>query len=232
MFETAMDSVARLSPDSYHHMYEWGQSYGSRETVGIPQYRLWKLNIIGSGGNREVSFTFLPSHRPTPIEEELLQPGKGGRVVNQEVHIFTWKAMVMEYGMPVTIEPKIAKTLVFVDDETGKLIFTKRTIRTVPGKDKLTGNFTTFYLGWWTGVAPGIFDERIKRRLEEDIIPRDLRGRFRKRSSIKLVSPEQAVRIGVQSYAAGKAASTEEMNKNKIDYIARAHERRMDLYGY
>jgi hypothetical protein len=232
LFERAMDTAARFAPERYNHVYEWGETYGSRETVGVPEYRLWRLKYGGGRGRRTVGFEFLPSHRPSPIEPQLLEPGKKGRVVNEGVHIFTWKAPIMEYGLPVTIMPQLAKKLAFVDPQTGKLVFTSRTITDVPGKDKLEGNFTTFYTAWWTEEAPRLFESQIKPRLEFDIVhPRGTGGRFVTRG-YAVPSKSTEARVGVQSYAAGRRSAEADMEKNRMDYIGRAAERRAELYGY
>lgn len=233
-FELAMDSYAALNPEQFHHVYEWGKSYGSHETVGVPQFRLWKLMIVGTGRERGVSYTFLPSKRPVPIEEELLVPGKRGKTVLTDVHIFTWKATVMEYGLPVSISPKLGNFLVFPDPQSGKLVFTRRTINTVPGKDKLRGNFHSFFQAWWTGVANTVFDRQIRPELEATIIPRDARGRFVKRTSASQRSfgSKETIAMMIRTMAAAEAEGEAVMRASEIDYVARAKRRRMDLYGY
>lgn len=232
-FELAMDDRARLNPEQFHHVYEWGKDYGSYETVGNPADRLWKMVITGNGRDRAVSYVFLPSTRPVPIEQALLVPGKKGKTVLTDVHIFTWKATVMEYGLPVSISPKLGKFIVFPDPKTGKIIFTTRTINTVPGKDKLRGNFHTFYNSWWTAVAPVIFDRQIRPFFEKSIKPKDEKGRFRTWTSAERRNQRgQSATTLIKSYEAGVADGVEEAKRQAIDYVARARGRRLELYGY
>lgn len=232
-FAISADAAARMSPNAYFHMYEWGREYGSRENVGIPQRRLWKLVSTGNGAHRVLGFTFLPSTRPVPIEPELLVPGKKGRTVNTDVHIFTWSALVMEQGLQVTLMPKLTKNMAFVASD-GTLRFTSKTIRTNPGEiSGVAGNFTNFYRSWWASAGPSIFENEIKPGLEFDIVhPRGAGGRFVERTSPRLVRADQAVSVGLQSYTEGMAKAKATLKINKMNYIGRARARRLELYGY
>lgn len=236
-FEAAVDITARSNPLKFHHVYEWGDEYGDYSTVGVPQMRLWELVSTGTGKQRSVSYRLLPSVRPVPIEPELLEPGKTGKVVKEGVHIFTWKAVVMEYGQTVHITPKLrqVKAMAFVDDATGKLKFTSRPIVTVPGKDEgNAGAFTSLTYAWWSTQAPAIYDNEIVPILQAKLVPR-IQGRFAEWNAAvrsKRASLSGAARnLNTMDYEKGKKQALKDMKDQAIDYVARAQKRRDDLYG-
>lgn len=175
--ELAIDQTARLQPDLYHHVYEWGDSWATRhDNVGDPENRLWKIVSSGTGQNKNVGFVFLPSLRPTPIHPKEEKVG-----VESGKHIFTWKAPVMEYGQTVTIEPVEAAKgkLVFYWEKIGKVVATTKTIRTQVDQN-VVGMFTALFVKWWNTEAPVIFRNEIKPHLESNVVPRGPGGRFMK----------------------------------------------------
>lgn len=229
-FATAVDVAAAAAKESFAHVYEWGDEYGDTSRVGAPQFRLWRMTSIGRGRRREIGFQFLPSKVPSPIEPELLEPGPNGQTVNEDVHIFTWKAPVMEYGMEVEIRPKLSKVkaMAFVDDETGEIIFRKTPIITVPGKDDHIGVFTGFYAAWWSQAAGQVFDQEIRPQLEADVIS--------ERALKKVAQATRRRRKGIDlttvDYNRGKSMAEKHMKDNEIDYVRRAARRRRERYGY
>lgn len=226
-FEQDVDTAARAASDTFYHVYNWGDSYGDRSTVGVPAFRLWKLVNMGSGKNRGLGFTFLPETRPTPIEPELLALKKP---VNEGVHIFTWKAVVMEYGIEVEIRPKLpdVKVMAFVGDD-GEPVFREGPIRTVPGYRTTTGVFSSFFLSWWTGVAPQLFEQKIRPQLEADVITNKDLAKVARQATRRR---RKNVGVNVIDFRTGEAMAKKHMENNRIDYVRRAARRRMKLYGY
>ena len=98
-----IDTNARVSPQTLHHVYEWYK-------VGSPNARLFNINF--STNKNSVSFvsTFTQS---TTIQNGSREP-------------FREKAMIMENGISVTIEPRNAQALRFEDN--GKVIYTKQPV--------------------------------------------------------------------------------------------------------
>jgi hypothetical protein len=227
-FGVAVDATARLAPKNFHHVYEWGDSWGDMSPVGNPAHRLWTLTNTGSGGKRIVGFTFLPSYKPTPVNPQLLEPGKSGQTVKEGIHVFTWKASVMEYGTVVTIRPQLGEWLALPGDE--KPIFTKKTIRAVPGKGGTMGVFTGFFLKWWGGgAAQAAFNDLVRPKLESDLSDEaGLYSAMTKRRSSKTVRFNVADRAAFQE---GQRAAQNKFEKNQGTYISRAADRRFDLYG-
>lgn len=241
-FGRDMDAHAAHYPDNFHHVYEWGNEYrkpGERsETIGNPTKRLWQVVPVGRGRTRVVGFTFLPSTEPSPIHTSLLTPGgKKKQYVKPDVHVFTWKAPIMEYGTTVTIEPQLSpkKMLAFVDDKTGKLKFTTETIETVPGKGRPgsggnIGMFSGYFLKWWSTEAMTKFDNYIRPRLENDLADESaIAGAIGKHKKAK------AATIGINRGAAeraGRAKAQKDFGKKQAQYLAEAAKRRLQKYGY
>lgn len=177
-FDQSLDLTARMAPNLYKHVYEWGM-------VGLPAGRLWRHNLRGRSRNRTATFEFMPSKVPVPVPKTLTTPGKSGRTVKEGVHIFVWKAPILEYGLTVHIAPKNAKTLVFVmpsldpdytyeasrDRAAGRntgIMFTKGPVTAIPG-EKVKGAFTTYFSMWWSTQGPERFDQKIRAELERDM---------------------------------------------------------------
>lgn len=149
------------------HVFEWG-------TVGInpapgtaplnplnPLSRLWVHQFPGRGGKRSIDFEFrasrvlvpLPNPNTSGLDADFLE-SKGP----QRRHFFYWKAPIMEYGIPVEIKPKYAKALFIplggatsADPRASArgYAMTSQAITMVPG-EKFAGNFTGFWVAWWT----------------------------------------------------------------------------------
>jgi len=225
-FEEEADIAAASNEgrEHFYHVYNWGDTYGDRSLVGSPANRLWKLVSVGQGKNRAIGFTFLPETRPSPIEPELLELG-----VNPGVHIFTWKAPVMEYGIPVNIRPKLpgVKGMSFVKD--GVVYYRQGEVNTTPGYKTTTGVFSSFFVTWWSQVAPGEYERNVKPMLEADVIrPGDL-SKIAKQATRRR---RKDLGINVLDEKTGERLAKKHMDDNRIDYVRRARRRRMKLYGY
>ena len=110
-----VDSMARIDPEILHHVYEWGMT-------GSPAARLFDLNYSVKGSGLSINSTFRQS----------ISVKDGSKVP------FYDKARIMEFGIPVTINPR--RVLVFEDN--GETIFTKQPVTiTNPGGELTTGSF-------------------------------------------------------------------------------------------
>jgi hypothetical protein len=179
-FETLNDkfnqdthTAAQGNPLSLHHVYEW-------DHIGIPGFQLWKTKLNGRGGERTVTWDWRASKTTVPTTTN---PDGTPRFRQQKgfdesrlrrVHVFVWKAPMMEYGTPVTVRPKNTRYLVFPNNSLqggsrrsrgpGVVTFTEHLVHFVPGGD-VKGNFTTWFKTWW-GAGPaadaleGIFDRK------------------------------------------------------------------------
>lgn len=112
-----VDTKARMSPESLHHVYEWGQ-------VGIPSGRLFEIQSTASPTTITFSGGFLPSRS---ISENSDTP-------------FVDKANVMENQITIVVEPRNSDVLSF--EANGEQVFTANTIYVDnPGGDAVSGSF-------------------------------------------------------------------------------------------
>ncbi len=115
-----IDTEARISPRSLHHVYEWNG-------VGKPLARLWKISGQYKTGSIILSSDFKQSRTYVPI--------KNGTTRR---HKFTYKAEVMEKGQTVRITAKNARALFFYSND-GSPVFIPRgkfvTVRTPGGRE-------------------------------------------------------------------------------------------------
>jgi hypothetical protein len=117
ILEEYIDSNARVSPETLHHVYEWSQT-------GSPSARLFDINYTITG----VGLSFNSSFRQSVAIKE------GSSVP------FYDKARIMEEGIPVTITPKNSTVLAF--DKDGETVFTSGPVTVSnPGGDAVAGSF-------------------------------------------------------------------------------------------
>ena len=154
-FVAHMSSEALSEPGRYDHMYEWGQ-------VGDPNGKLWRHILKGNGANRSAFFEFKASKKIVPVDPKLQAVGV------KKVHMFVWKAMVLENGLPVKISPKLAKYLVFIAKnrtsiatKSGRgfvkngIVYYKGTISIArAGNERINGAFTGEWTQWWRSGQP------------------------------------------------------------------------------
>jgi hypothetical protein len=113
-----IDSNARVSPETLHHVYEWYET-------GSPQARLFDLEYVVNN-NSLISFSY------TFSQSNSFSKGSTTPFYN--------KATIMENGSPITIKPKRGGVLSFNDN--GEQVFTKKPIFVEnPGGPATEGGF-------------------------------------------------------------------------------------------
>lgn len=170
MAETIAANLAGLS--TIKHVFEWGDSPG--ETTGTP---LFKLNISGGRKAKILSFSFLPSTKPVPIDPKI-EPYVKRR------HVFVMKALVMETQSRVTISPKYSSKLIIPSDSRKRgYILTPTPVNVNPGGSQATGGFASWWASWFQSSGPvyvkeatGLAQETIAKTGQKVI--RDRKGRF------------------------------------------------------
>jgi hypothetical protein len=210
-FEAWMDAAAAGDPTSLMHVYEWGQ-------LGKPGGELWESVLRGHKNNRTATIIWKQSHVPTPVNPKLAAAG-----VKEGVHIFHWKAPVMEYGLQVTVSPRLAKTMAFLDDN-GEIVLRKAPVTFESGGGHTRGQFTKRYYTWWNTIAQASFATRIAPKIERDL-GSVLLG-MKKMKSSKL-----SIKGDAAAYRRGENLGLRGLAKQQRDFIAGARLRRMALYG-
>lgn len=223
MSEAFSEHMATLAPHNqaeFHHVYEWDQ-------IGDPSAQLWRDVLVGGGATRMATWEWLASKTVVPV----VHPEAIGKV--KQIHIFTWKAPVMEYDTEITIAPKRGEWLAYFtgppgDNTSEELRFTKEPITVQnPGGPATKGAFTKEYVSWWGGEGSATeFRMRIQRLLEHDLAGMPLNsvsGAFRagtrsRNKPIGIVSIADAT----AAEEAGRRAARLWLEKRNKNYIAGA----------
>lgn len=117
ILEEFIDSSAKVNPALLHHVYEWYMT-------GSPQARLFKITATSDARNISFDATFSQSKS---IKSGAKKP-------------FYNKALVMERGISLTIQPRDAKVLAFEDN--GEQVFTRGPVVVQnPGGPQVQGSF-------------------------------------------------------------------------------------------
>lgn len=140
-----IDSKARMSPESLHHVYEWDQ-------VGNPAARLFDINTSATQTSIIFYGKFLPSKS---VSDGASEP-------------FVQKAEIMENSIMIEISPKSSNVLAFEAD--GETVFTTDSIYIAnPGGDGVAGSFgrivEEFFENYYTNTVllqSGIFQKLSK----------------------------------------------------------------------
>jgi len=236
-FTEHMSLVAAGQSARFHHVYEWGM-------IGNPLGKLWSDKLVGGGNNRIATFQWRASKRIVPVREDFQEVGV------KQIHVFTWKALVMESGATVTITPKRGKYLVyftgptdpedkypgpFDEDPDGNpvQIITENPIRVNPGGKMTTGAFTKEYVSWWAGAGgQATFERRIRQVLEDDLgrMPIEETTKAFRRPRNKVFGM-RAVADAKAAQKAGAAAARKYLQARSANYIAQARARERLIYG-
>jgi hypothetical protein len=219
-FTDYMAAVAPAQQSRFHHVYEWGQ-------VGDPTAKLWDDKLIGGGASRTATFTWRASKQTVPVRPDFNDVGV------KQIHVFVWKAPVMEYGKNITIEPKRGKFLAYFTGPTEPGMKYERKITqnpihvTNPGGPLTKGSFTKEYVSWWGGTgAEGVFNSSIRRVLEEDLgkMPIEMATKPFRRARTKSLAIS-AVADSSAAQRAGKAAARKYLESRSRKYIEAARAR-------
>lgn len=236
-FTEHMSVLAPSEPQRFHHVYEWGSADDPQSEIGNPRAKLWRDVLVGGGAERVATFEWMASKTIVPVVHEEAQ----GYV--KQIHVFTWKAPVMEYETDITISPKRGNWLVFFtgppgDNTPEDLRFSKDPITVAyPGGQAAHGAFTQEYVAWWAGEgASHIFNSRIRQLLEHDLANMPLQsttGQFRSgtRSRAKELTIN-AMADAEAAEAAGREAARRWLDARSRNYIEAARAREMIIGAY
>lgn len=133
-FGDYIDSKARMSPKSLHHVYEW-------KRAGDKSARLFKLKKVDQSGlSFKINYELLDSTSFVPSES------------SNNRHVFVKKAQVMENGQTVIIRPRHSERLVF--NVNGYTVFMPKgesiTVNK-PGGAATKNSFLSSYKYFFTG---------------------------------------------------------------------------------
>jgi hypothetical protein len=183
-FDLAAASAA--STGYLQHVFEYGNP-GITEGKPVfhnptePEARLYIHKMRGSGGNQNIMYSFRAAtqRNPSMTVANTGASSKYLRKLSRRKYVFWNRAFVMETGRPVSIKPKNGEFLFIPlrgqesktgDDRATKrgFILTKKGVKTVPGRST-KGQFTSFWMGWWSGSGDEMMVKSAARQVEQDI---------------------------------------------------------------
>jgi hypothetical protein len=222
-FVMHMSSESLRNPESLSHMYEWGQ-------VGDPNGKLWRHVLKGNGANRSAFFEFKASRKTVPVDPALQSVGV------RKIHVFVWKAMVLENGLPVKISPKLAKYLVFVAKKqtsnatssgTGfvknGIVYFKGTISIArAGNERINGAFTREWTQWWASGEPELAIRKHLTKPALDAMEKTFAEKVSSFSKLK----EKDKKIGITVLVPDRLMEAKFQETLQKNYIAAAASRR------
>lgn len=206
----------------FHHVYEWGE-------VGNPDAQLWRNVLRGGGATRMASWEWRASQKVVPVTAEAQDKGV------QEIHVFVWKAPVMEYYTGITIRPQRGATLSYFTenaDNAGNFIVGSVFVAN-PGGPEVKGSFTAAFTEWWGGPGgAGAFNASVRKTLENDLGKMPIeetvapfrRARTKTFKMVAAASPARAE-------ARGRAMARQFLDSRSRDYVAAAAARSNFKYG-
>jgi hypothetical protein len=226
-FNDYLDLAARAEGgvDSLHHVYEWNMA-------GLEQARLWRIKSSGRGRERDVSFSWRASKTTVPIPD--IPAGPQGQQLKQ-IHVFVWKAPIMEYDLRVHIEPKRGEWLAIPTGDPDRPLWFTKSLHGVqskfsPGGNKTTGQFTAHWAAWWGGDGADIaFDQNLAPRIEADPSETKMFVKIRLKRGNKAVKIQTVADVEVAERE-GRQMATEFLRARDREYIRDA-ERRAVFFG-
>jgi hypothetical protein len=149
-FMPAIDKFSGMNPKVMHHVYEWGK-------VGSPRGRLFVMSRMKiTNGSYLIQSTFTKSKVPSPVDPELLMPGKTGKYVYPR-NIFKNKAEVMEKGLSINYQAKRFQPFVGINGmqfiRPGQRVYIQN-----PGGKYTKGSFESFMTAWYSKNSQVIMD--------------------------------------------------------------------------
>jgi hypothetical protein len=146
-FNEYVDSRARQSPNSYHHIYEFDQT-------GKSTGRLFKAIVGNTGeGSSTLTYTFTPAKMP-----------------NRDGYPFPNKATVMEEGETIVVTPKRARYLKYELDD-GRFVTSEKSVINNPGGPEVRGSFESTFRTFMAGQAQAVLEKQgYYRRIEQAMI--------------------------------------------------------------
>lgn len=240
-FDMETAALAGSQPARYHHVYE-------PQHVGNPLMQLWKNEMTGRGSRRMVTWTWRASKQ---LVDPLLTP-TGKKKFNagppfdesrlKKIHIFVWKAPVLEYGLEVLVRPELSphKLLVFPSPTSGQVtdnnsrvpgvVFTPHFYRFSPGKEEgVVGVFTSWFAEWWSGGRAQQLINDIFSEQRDNEFKRSFKATIREHGVGAVASKRGGLGLDTKAPSEGKRMAEILAGDIERKYIAMAAKRREKL---
>ncbi len=242
-FNGATHIAAGSSPLQFHHVYEW-------DHVGIPNFQLFKLQMNGRGGRRRISWNWRASKTTVPTTTTVTGQKKFKNMKGfdetklNRIHVFVWKAPMMEYGATVEIRPELSRLLVFPnpnligrDSSRGgprSVTFTPNPHRVEVSEQEggsTMGNFTAWFTGWFGGgQANAILQQQFEER-RDNVFRASFEKRVSSSPTLKTAHKNFSFTPDAGTAAEGKALARAIARDLEHDYIGAAAARKRMMRG-
>lgn len=208
-FTTYANTLAMGNPEAFHHVYE-------PKKVGQTPYKLFNLIVDNKQykSTMRLNLQYYPSKMMVP--PTVTRGGKRDGYQTKKRHKFPNKAMVFEYGFPITIRPKNGDYLVFLSNNknarqklfSGNTVFLGGPYRPAPvvhidtKKQATFGSMSRAAVAFFETQAPkiasGIYAKQPKRaaRAARAAAHRSLRLGIASDSVAKTVGMKEAEKVG------------------------------------
>lgn len=247
--------------DNYMHVYRWPSEWGDGDKPdyasvmrsGDPANRLWSHVYSGPAKSGTASFVFKDDDSFSPVNPILAEHG-----VHEGVHIFVHKATVMEYGLPVTIKPQLARYLAYVvnspkgggtdesvsgnglgdhfvkETEGGKAMFSEGPVKIHSAGNNHTKNkFTSAFKAWYKAQAPNYMATTILPGIREKLMAEmEATGKatIGRSTRTKNLNMTAWASQNQQAYGKAKIEARQALAKVQNNYIDQARIRRESQY--
>lgn len=241
MFERFMidtSVMAAANKAELHHVYEWNH-------IGELGWELFKPVLRGAGGSRSITWEWRASKTIVPTETDALGNQKFPSWFDTsklaKVHIFVWKAPIMEYGINVTVRPKLSRVLVIPNPQgiivrdtdsraARSVIFTPYPyVITNPGGEA-RGQFTKWFAEWFATRAEAVLNDIFVTQRDnafKRIFGEQMHGLPVGKNKLKTAKYE----VDTAAASAGKHIAQLIAGELQRNYIAMAAERKRIING-
>lgn len=183
-FDDELAAATMSNQSAFWHVFEWD---GSSPAVSQPLYRQM---LYGRGKQMEATYEWKLSKRPIPTPEERKASSMfAGDPINNvpdwminklsgKSYVFRNKAAVMEYNFPTVVRPRKKNGRLMVPNATGFSMEMQTPMnfnykfpqQNMGGHGSGTaGNFTRFWLGWWSSRPNDVFEKTVRHVVDNDI---------------------------------------------------------------
>lgn len=223
--------MARVLPEMFHHVYEW-------EHIGHPGFELFKPVMRGRGRNRTITWEWRASKTTVPTDIDALGNPKFPDWFPVEklnrIHVFVWKAPVMEYGLETEVSPKLSRLLVMPNPERRlvldrhpkaprSVVFSPYSYKIDHSQQVSQGAFTAWFSKWMTGRAPTVIENDIESP-RDDQFKRSFSERVKTMISAKTKS--FSIKVDPSNAARGRTIAKLIAGDLERNYIAMAARRK------
>ncbi len=231
-------AMASARPEAFHHVYEW-------DHIGDFGWQLFKPILRGTGGRRTISWEWKASKTTVPTETDALGNKKFPEGFDtsklNRVHVFVWKAPIMEYGIEVEVRPKLSNFLVFPNpnrilnldmnkNAPREVVFSPHPYTITNPGGPARGEFTKWFTAWFTTMGQKVLEETFVNQ-RDNAFKRAFDARTRNLPKGRSKAKTASFGVDTEAAAQGKTIAAIIAGELERNYIAMAAERKRVING-